>query len=148
MIVVCCGLPAAGKTTLTTGLRERLAERGREVALLHSDDFERRTYDRMHEAVAEAPDRDWVLDGTFYARRHRNRLYGLGEVRVVWVRASVETCLARNREREGSVPDVAIHSIAAEFEPPRADLELDTETLDPEAALDRLEAAVVAWLAD
>ncbi|WP_240550501.1 AAA family ATPase [Halomicrobium salinisoli] len=154
MIVVLSGLPGSGKTTLATGLRERLAERGRTVALLHSDDFERRTYDRLYESVADgvagesaAPDL-WLLDGTFARREWRNRFYRLDDVREVWVRAPLTTCLARNRRRADPIPDRGVESVAAEFEPPRADLVIDTDELGADESLDRLEAAVNAWLTE
>lgn len=150
MFVVLCGLPGSGKTTLATGLRDRLAERGLPVEVLHSDDFARRTYDRMYERVAAAAGTGsttlWILDGTFYSRSHRNRFYRLGDVFEVWVRASLETCLARNRARAGSVPAVGVRDIASRFEPPRADTEIDTEALGVEGALDVLESAVIDWL--
>lgn len=147
MLVICCGPPATGKTTLARRLRERLAASGHEFDVLHSDDFDRRTYERMAERVREADDRNWILDGTFFLRRHRERFRRLEDnCYVVRVRASLETSLARNREREASISERGVHVMYAEFEPPRADLTLDTEALSPETALDRLEAAVVGWL--
>lgn len=142
MLVVLCGPPAAGKTTLARRLRERLATRGHEFDVLHSDDFARRTYERMYERVREIGG-DWILDGTFYRRRHRERFRRLDDCYVVWLRASLETCLARNREREAAIPERGVHVMVAEFEPPRADLTLDTDDRSVEGALDRLEAAVL-----
>ncbi len=154
MIVILSGLPGSGKTTLATGLRDRLADRGRDAALLHSDDFERRTYDRLYESVAEGVEAEsaepdlWLLDGTFARREWRNRFYRLDDVREVWVRASLTTCLARNRRRPEPIPDRGVESVAAEFEPPRADLVIDTDELCLEASLDRLEAAVDGWVSE
>ncbi|AFO59089.1 hypothetical protein NJ7G_3873 [Natrinema sp. J7-2] len=57
VIVVIFGPPGAGKTTITARVRARLAERGVRVRTGHSDDFSRRTYERLAERVADAPDR-------------------------------------------------------------------------------------------
>lgn len=150
MIVLVCGPPASGKTTLATGLHRRLAARGHAVGLLHSDDYERHPYERMYERVAAegTEDRHWILDGTFFRRELRNRFYRLDETYEVWVRASLETCLERNRERADPIPEAGVRAMYGKFEPPRADLELDTERLSAEAALDRLEGAALGWLED
>ncbi|MFC6826165.1 AAA family ATPase [Halopelagius fulvigenes] len=153
MIIIVCGLPASGKTTLSTGLRRRLSDRGYSFESLHSDDYDRRTYERMYEDTAERYERagtgatvDLILDGTFFERRWRNRFYRLDTTYEVWVRASLSTCLERNRERADAIPEEGLRAIHARFEPPRADLEIDTEALDAEAALNRLEEAVLGWM--
>lgn len=132
---------------LARGLRERLAARDREFDVLHSDDFRRRTYEQMAASVREAGG-DWILDGTFYRREHRERFRRLDDCFVVWVRAPLETCLRRNREREETISERGVHVMFAEFEPPRADLTLDTDELSVETALDRLEAAALGWIED
>lgn len=170
VIVIVCGLPASGKTTLVRGLRRRLSDRGHAVESFHSDDYDRRTYERMYEEVAatlgvasanrtqsgdvaERYERagadatvDVLLDGTFFERRWRNRFYRLGTTYEVWVRASLSTCLERNRNRADSIPEEGLRAIHARFEPPRADLEIDTEALDAAVALDGLESAVLGWM--
>lgn len=145
VLVVLCGPPGAGKTTLARGLRERLAARGREFGVLHSDDFARRPYDRLYERVREAGG-DWILDGTFYRRIHRERFRRFDDCYVVWVRASLATCLARNRERESPISERGVHAMFAEFEPPREDLLIDTDDLAVDAALGRLEAGVLGGI--
>lgn len=160
MIVLVCGPPASGKTTLAARLRRRLEDRGHAFRSLHSDDYGRRPYERMYEDVAATYDgartggkranagRNWLLDGTFYRREWRNRFYRLDDVYEVWVRASLAACLERNRDRDDSIPEAGVRAIYGEFEPPRADLEIDTEAVGVEAAADRAESAVLGWIAD
>lgn len=145
MIVVVCGPPGVGKTTVATRLRDRLADRGRAFDLCHSDEFSRRTYGQMYERVAAVPDRDWLLDGTFYRREWRERFRALGDVRVVSLTAPLETCLRRNREREDSIDERGVHVIYREFEPSDPDLVLDTATLSPDDAVEAALDAVERW---
>jgi tRNA uridine 5-carbamoylmethylation protein Kti12 len=152
VIVIVCGPPGSGKSTLATRLRRRLLDRGYRFELRHSDDYERRTYDRMYADVAAAyddgSDTHWILDGTFVERAWRNRFYRLDDVYEVWVKASLESCLERNRQRAEPIPDRAVRTMYDRFDPPRADLVVDTERLDIGAAVDRLEEAVLEWLSE
>ncbi|WP_336362444.1 AAA family ATPase [Halalkalicoccus salilacus] len=141
MIVLLCGPPGVGKTTIAVRLRERLEARGTAIGLLHSDDFARRTYERMYERVKREGG-DWLLDGTFYEREWRERFRGLDEVCVVHVTASLESCLERNRERPDPISETGVHVIHREFETPRADLTIDTDELSVEEAVDRAEKEV------
>jgi adenylylsulfate kinase len=133
VIVVVCGPPGAGKTTLVTELRDRLADRGRPFALVHSDDFSRRTYERLYDRVAGS-EGDWIVDATFYERAWQERFRALDDLRVVLVTASLETCLARNRAREDPISETGVRVVHAEFVRPDADLVLDTDELSVDDA--------------
>lgn len=147
MIVVLCGPPASGKTTLATGLQERLADRGHDFELLHSDEFSRRTYEQMYRRVADS-DENWILDGTFYDRTWQERFRAIGDAYVVWVTASRETARERNRARDHSLPEQGLHAMHAKFEPPREDLVIDTDELPVTEARRTLESAVLSWICD
>ncbi|MFC7165497.1 AAA family ATPase [Halospeciosus flavus] len=70
-LVLFCGPPGAGKTTLADRVAERLREEGYAPTVLHSDDFSRNTYDQLAEragAALDAGDEPVVVDGTFYER--------------------------------------------------------------------------------
>lgn len=145
MILLVCGPPGAGKTTVATRLRGRLAARGYDFRVLHSDGFSRNTYDRMYRRVLGTDD-DWIIDATFYRRRWRERFYDLGGVRIVYVTASLSTCLRRNRERDGAIDEQGVQVIYREFDRPRADLTVDTDETSTEEAATRIADAVEEWL--
>lgn len=143
MIVIVCGPPAVGKTTVAYHLRERLATRGHDYRLLHSDNFSRNTYDRLYNRVADSND-DWIVDGTFYRREWQERFLALEESLLVYLCASLETCLARNRERKNPIDEQGIHVVYREFEEPDADLTVDTEAVGPPEAAERIVRAVLS----
>lgn len=145
MIVVVCGPPAAGKTTLVDRVETRLAAERVDVATLHSDDFSTDTYDRLYDRVAAAPERDWIVDGTFYREAWQDRFRGL-DARFVLVTAPLDARLERNRRRDDPIDEVGVRVVSAEFHPPDADLTLDTGRLSVEATADRLYDAARAWL--
>ena len=146
MIVIVCGPPGAGKTTVASLAVERLAAAGHGFRVLRSDDFRSPVYERMAERVAAAPDETWLLDGTFYRTEWRERFRRFGTVREVYVRADPETCLRRNRERADPIDERGVRAIHAKFERPREDLLLDTDELSTDEAGERLFRAVVGWM--
>ena len=145
MILVVCGPPAAGKTTLVRRLRDRLAAEGTAVSTLHSDDFSRNTYDRLYDRVAADPERNWLVDGTFYRAAWQERFADLG-ARFVLVTAPLDVRLERNRRRDDPISETGVHVVSAEFCAPDADLTLDTGTLGVDAAADRLHDTASEWL--
>ncbi|MFC7046154.1 AAA family ATPase [Halobacteriaceae archaeon GCM10025711] len=146
MIVLVCGPPGVGKTTVTTMLQQRLADETIPVRVLHSDDYGRHPYDRMFEAV-QGSDAHWLLDGTFYKREWREQFRRLDDVRVVSLRASEETCVRRNREREDPISERGVHVVWREFEEPDADLTVDTDDLSPEVVVECVFEAWQRWTA-
>lgn len=138
MLLLLCGPPAAGKTTIATRLQERLAETGREVALLRSDQFDRQTYGQMYERVTDTSETEWILDGTFYKQKWRDRFRSIGDVTLAYITADLETCIKRNRQRDDPIDEQGVHVIYHEFDEPEADIVLDTDVLAPNEAVEQL----------
>lgn len=143
MIVVICGPPAAGKTTVATLLRDRLEERRTPVLLLDSDEFGRNTYQRLYERVAGS-DEDWIIAGTFYKEPWQKRFRRLEDVVFVSLEADLETCLERNRRREEPIDEKAVHIVWREFHEPEDALTVDVTERSPDAVVDRIVAALEA----
>jgi len=142
MILVFCGPPASGKSTIA----RRLAGRLEDLKIVSSDEFKRRTYEHMF-AEAER----WVgrvkylvLNGTFYRREWRDRIKEIADekgerVLVVYVTCSLQTCLKRNESRRERIEEKAVRIIYNQIEKPEApDLLIDTDVLSVEMAVEKI----------
>jgi len=136
-MLIVCGPPATGKTTAATRVTARLRAEGRDVALLHSDDFSSSTYDQLYDRATAATG-DVVVDGTFYEPEWQRRFFDRPGTTVVHLTASRKTCLARNRAREDAIPDRGVHVVHEEFHPPDADLVVDTERVGVDETVERV----------
>lgn len=151
MILAVCGPPGSGKTTIATRVHAELcqsmAHAGEtEVRILHSDDYSRYPYDRMHTEVTES-DAHYVIDGTFYKAKHQEQFASLPDVHFALVRADLDTCLRRDRARDGIGPK-AVRVIHSEFHDPPADVVIDTDILSVDDAVDLLTERARDWLGD
>jgi len=119
VIVVICGPPGAGKTTVATRVRRRLEERIVRFVSFTPTTSRVGPTSKLAERVDEAPaDAITLVDGTFYRREWQTRFRTLGTVRFVLVTASLETCLERNRERADAIDEQGVHVVFREFEEP------------------------------
>jgi tRNA uridine 5-carbamoylmethylation protein Kti12 len=143
VILLVCGPPGAGKSTVADRLRDRLAAQGRSFRRLDSDQFSRDTYRRLYERV-EGSDADWIVSGTFYKREWQARFERLEDVVVVYLQAALETCLERNRQRAAPIDEAAVHIVWREFDEPDADITISVNERSVEAVVDRVLAALDA----
>ncbi|WP_169302496.1 AAA family ATPase [Halorientalis salina] len=143
VIVLICGPPAVGKTTVAGLLQSRLEDRGLSVDVLDSDQFTRNTYDRLYERVVDA-ETHLIVAGTFYKRQWQERFQRLDDVVVVYLHADKETCIERNRQRADAIDERAVHIVWDEFDQPDADITVDVTEQSPQAIVDHILSALPA----
>jgi adenylylsulfate kinase len=159
------GLPASGKSTLAAALRELLAARGVDVAVLESDALRRVFTPRPR---YDDEDRDHfyrqmvfvgrlliehgvpvIFDATANRRAYRDRAREqIPQFLEVYVATSLSTCIARDpkgiyrRGQEGGASTVP--GIQAIYEPPETpDLVVNGDKEQPEAAARRVLSALL-----
>ena len=149
-LVVCCGLPGVGKSTVSAYIAEHLpavryrSDKVRQKLVAeptYSRAETRRTYDELRERAREHLDtgRSVVLDGTFKTAAERDRTARLGETTDATVRLVHVTCppavareRIRNRTDDASEADIAVYEELREaFDP----LDREHVTVDNGGAL-------------
>lgn len=139
MVIIFCGVPGSGKSTIAKILVEKLKERGK-VEFLVSDEIRGKRYSQIYRWLRENLDRaDYlIVDATFYKKEWREKVKEIANgknVFIIFLHCSLKTCLERNKERKPSFPDRVIHIINAEMEKPEnPNLSINTDKIKPEEA--------------
>ena len=133
MIILFCGIPGSGKTTIAKIVAERLATLG-QVQLLSSGKLKPPVYRKLFRALAPDEKRAEfvILDATFYKKESRRQVRALArgeKVVTVYLDCSLEVALQRNRARQPNISERAVHIIFHQMEPPEhPSLRIDTAT--------------------
>ena len=143
MIILFCGIPGSGKTTIADALARRLSALGG-VKVLSSDHLKPPVYRRIFSILGtqRGEEEFLVVDATFYKNDWREKIATIaaGErVVTVYLDCPREVALARNRERRPNIAERALHIVYHRMEPPDApDLKIDTASVTPESAAERI----------
>ena len=143
MIILFCGIPGSGKTTIAEILVTRLSATGR-VKLLTSDRMRPPVYRRMFQALEAAHGKEdfFILDATFYKKEWRDRVAELAAgapVVTVYLNCPRELALQRNSERLLKISERALHIVYHRMEPPaEADVVIDTSKTAPSEAAEMI----------
>jgi tRNA uridine 5-carbamoylmethylation protein Kti12 len=143
VIIIFCGIPGCGKTTVAELLAERLPVHG-PIQLLTSDKLRPPVYKKLFRALATNEKRaDFViLDATFYKREWRQQVKALAvseKVITVYLECPLSTALERNRTRRANISEKAIRIIFHKFEPPmNPTIKIDTTVTAAVRAADQI----------
>lgn len=143
MIILFCGIPGCGKSTIAELLAERLTVLGR-IQLLVSDKLRPPVYKKLFRALATSEKRaDFIiLDATFYKSEWRQQVRALAaseKVITVYVECPLSTALERNRTRQANISEKAVRIIFHKFEPPmNPTIKIDTTVTAPVPAADQI----------
>ena len=140
MIIVFCGVPGCGKSTIAELLTKELKKEGR-VKVFVSDKVKSRVYEKALNFLEKNSGKtDFILlDATFYRKKWRDEVFkktGRKNVLLIYLRCSLKACLKRNKERKPQIPEKAVHIIFHQMEEPEnPDILIDTEKINPKEAV-------------
>lgn len=148
MIIIFCGVPGSGKSTVAERLVEKFLKEDKSCELFVSDEVSEQVYDTLFDFLQEKIGEVdcLVIDATFYKKKWRDKVKEIAEendedLLSVYLHCGLETCIQRNEERppEEQVREKAIHIINSEMEEPESpDLEADTQEFNPKEITDKI----------
>lgn len=143
MVIIFCGVPGVGKSTIAKALEKKLKKLGN-CKLFVSDKISGKVYTKIAKIVKENLNKvDFLLiDATLYKKKWRDMVYKLAKkerVLTVYLHCSLATCLKRNKKRKPSLPDRVIHIIHHEMEKPiHPNISINTDKIKPKEAVEKI----------
>ncbi len=143
MVIIFCGVPGSGKSTIASFLKEELGKSGK-TRIFVSDKVSGKVYKRIFKWLKENIGKaDYILiDATFYKKEWRDEVLALaGEkaVIVIYVYCKLETCIERNKKRKPALPERVIHIINRKIERPENPyFSINTDVTGPEDAVSNI----------
>jgi adenylylsulfate kinase-like enzyme len=122
MIILFCGIPGSGKSTIAELLVKRLAGLGR-VEMFSSDKLRGPVYKKFFKILVQGEQRaDFVIfDATFYKKEWRKKVSALAQdekVITVYLNCPLQIALERNKQRQPNISEKAVHIMFHQMEPP------------------------------
>jgi len=145
MVIIFCGVPGSGKSTIAKGLAAKLKKWGN-YKLFVSDKVSRGVYKKIPQFLKENLGKvSFILiDATFYKKKWRDMVYKIAKekkekVFTIYLHCQLKTCLKRNKERKPSIPEKAVHIIYHQMEKPKKpDVSIDTDKVGPKEAISQI----------
>jgi len=144
MIIIFCGIPGSGKSTIARGVAKALQKLGKSYRLFVSDKIPGRLYKQIPKILKENLGKvDYILlDATFYKKKWRDMVFKLArgeKILTVYIYAPLKTCLKRNKNRQPRIPEKVVHIMHREMEKPRhPDFSINTNKIKPKEAISRI----------
>jgi predicted kinase len=130
-MIILCGLPGAGKSTW-------IKTHNKGFTVVKLDWIRQEIYGHQFHTNAEffiigmarsmvrlllSQGKNVIIDGTGLTRGIRNDWIEIGNdynanIKIVWIKTSIETCLKRNSKRKNKVPEDVIQRMNSMFCPP------------------------------
>jgi len=143
MVIIFCGIPGSGKSTIAGMLLQRLTAQGR-VRVFSSDNTKGPVYRKFIKAVTSTRNGEdfMIFDATFYKKEWRRQIRAAAQdekVLTVYLHCPLEVALSRNRERRPNISEKAVHIVFHRMEPPKKpSLTIDTATTTADVAAEMI----------
>lgn len=155
MVIIFCGIPGSGKTTVAKRVTKRLRKYG-SAKLFISDELTPPVYKKFFRLLSEhLGTHDFlVFDATFYKKAWREKMRRIAKGHtfcVVYAQCRLPVAIQRNKKRraglrhaEAGIPEKAVHIMAARFEEPTyPDVVIDTEKMSISESVKKIMRHVV-----